>query len=114
LAQVTERLHREAAPTRRQRFYEAAAAVDDAHPILSRRPAVRALYAYLRDHPLRRAPDHELRHSFPDSRAKLRTLVDAGLVRISEEEQYRTVLPPVVVRDTVVALTPAQQTAVDG
>ena len=39
LAQVTERLHREAAPTRRQRFYEAAAAVDDAHPILSRRPA---------------------------------------------------------------------------
>jgi primosomal protein N' (replication factor Y) len=88
--------------------------VDDAHPILSRRPAVRALYAYLREHPLRRAPDHELRHSFPDSRAKLRTLVDAGLVRISEEEQYRTVLPPVVVRDTVVALTPAQQAAVDG
>ena len=43
--------------------------VDDAHSILSRRPAVRALYAYLRDHPLRRAPDHELRHSFPDSRA---------------------------------------------
>ncbi|HSP98442.1 MAG TPA: primosomal protein N', partial [Candidatus Dormibacteraeota bacterium] len=113
LAQVSERLHREVAPTLRQRFYETAAAVDDAHPMLARRPALRALYAYLRDHPLRRAPEHELRHSFPDARAKLRALLEAGLLRVREEEQYRPVLPPVTLRDSSVALTSAQQAAVD-
>ncbi|MEO8606172.1 MAG: DEAD/DEAH box helicase, partial [bacterium] len=109
---VAERLRRETAPTRRQRFYEALP-VDDAHPSLARRPALRAMHAYLRAHPLGRAPDHELRHSFPDAAAKLRTLTAAGVVRVREEEQYRTVLPPVSAPDTRVALTAAQQTAVD-
>ena len=109
---VRERLQRETAPTRRQRFYEAAPA-DDADPQLARRPALRALHAYLRAHPLGRAPDHELRHSFPGATAKLRALLAAGLVRVREEEQYRVVLPPAAARDTPVALTPAQQTAVD-
>ena len=112
IAEVVERLHREVAPTRHQRFYEAVAA-EGALDHLARRPALRALYAYLRDHPLRRAPDHELRHSFPDAAAKLRALVDAGLVRVREEEQYRPVLPPVRARDTAVSLTAAQQAAVD-
>jgi primosomal protein N' (replication factor Y) len=113
IARVSERLRREVAPTRRQRFYEAAATVDAAHPALARRPALAALYTYLRDHPLRRAPEHELRHSFPDARGKLRVLLEAGLVRVREEEQYRPVLPPVAARDREVALTPAQQAAVD-
>ena len=95
VVRVVERLRRETAPTRRVRFYEAAARVDDDDPRLARRPALRQLYAYLRDHPLRRAPAHELRHSFPDAAAKLRALVAAGLVRVREEEVYRTVLPPV-------------------
>ncbi len=113
LAQISERLQRETAPTRRQRFYEVAATVDDAHPMLARRPALRALYAYLRDHPLRRAPELELRHSFPDIRSKLRALLEAGLLRVHEEEEYRPVLPPVALRDRTVALTAAQQSAVD-
>jgi primosomal protein N' (replication factor Y) len=113
LARVSERLLREVAPTRRQRFYEVAATVDDTHPALARRPALRAIYAYLRGHPLRRAAEHELRHSFPDARAKLRALAAAGLARAREEEQYRPVLPPVTARDVAVALTPAQQAAVD-
>ena len=113
VAEVSEQLRREVAPTRCQRFYEAAATVDAGHPALARRPALQALYAYLRGHPLRRAPEHELRHSFPDARAKLRALVDAGLVRVREEEHYRPVLPAVQLRDVSVALTPAQQAAVD-
>jgi primosomal protein N' (replication factor Y) len=112
LVRVSERLRRETAPTRRQRFY---AAVSDAtaDTQLARRPALRAVYGYLRAHPLGRAPDHELRHSFPDASAKLRALLAAGLVRVSEEEQYRSVLPPVAAADVRVSLTAAQQAAVD-
>ncbi len=112
VAVVRERVRRETAPTRRQRFYEAVPR-DPLPAALARRPALRALYAYLREHPLRRAPDHELRHSFADAAAKLRALVAAGLVRVREEEQYRPVLPPVVARDVAVALTAAQEAAVE-
>jgi len=109
---VHERLRREVAPTRRQRFYEAVSN-GAASELLQRRPALRALHAYLTAHPFGRAPDHELRHSFTDATAKLRALERAGLVRAREEEQYRSVLPPIAARDTVVALTPAQTVAVD-
>ncbi len=112
IVQMRERLERETAPTRRQRFYEVVPG-SNSEARLARRPALRALYAYLRDHPLRRAPDHELRHSFPSAAAKLRALSEAGLVRMREEELYRPVLPPVTARDVQVALTPAQQAAVD-
>jgi primosomal protein N' (replication factor Y) len=111
--QVVERLRRETAPTRHVRFYEAAVSVPDDDRRIARRPALRRLYVYLRDHPLRRAPAHELRHSFPASTAKLRELIAAGLVRVREEETYRPVLPPVAAADRPVQLTPAQQTAVD-
>ena len=113
MAQVVERLRREAAPTRRLRLYEAAVRVDDDDARLSRRPALRALYAYLREHPLRRAPAHELRTRSPTRAPSCARSVDAGLVRMREEETYRAVLPPVVVRDRPVTLTAAQQTAVD-
>src|SRR5690606_13946416 len=74
---------------------------------------LRELYVYLRDHPLRRAPAHELRHSFANATAKLQALQAAGLVRVREEEVYRTVLPPIGARDRPPALTAAQQAAVD-
>ena len=113
LVAIAERLRREVAPTRRLRFYAAAVRVGDDDARLARRAALRALYAYLRDHPLRRAPAHELRHSFANAAAKLGTLIDCGLVHMREEETYRTVLPPVRVADRPVALTAAQQAAVD-
>jgi primosomal protein N' (replication factor Y) len=113
LVRVVERLRGETAPTRRLRFYEAAVHVGDDDSRLSRRGALRTLYAYLRDHPLRRASAHELRHSFANAAAKLRELVGAGLVRVREEEAYRTVLPPLAAVDRPAALTPAQQAAVD-
>ncbi|MGH7290511.1 MAG: replication restart helicase PriA, partial [Myxococcota bacterium] len=113
LVQVAERLHREVAPTRHQRVYAAATRVDDGDARLARRPALRAVYAYLRDHPLRQAPDVELRQSFGGATAKLRTLVEMGLVRVREEESYRPVLPPVAGVDRPVTLNPAQQAAVD-
>jgi primosomal protein N' (replication factor Y) (superfamily II helicase) len=113
IVSVVERLRREVAPTRRVRVYEAALKVGDDDARLARRTALRAVYAYLRDHPLRRAPAHELRHSFANAAAKLRQLIAVGLVRVREEETYRTVLPPVVGLDRPVALTAAQQVAVD-
>ncbi|MDX2169043.1 MAG: primosomal protein N' [Deltaproteobacteria bacterium] len=113
VVRISERLRRESAPTRRQRFYSAAVAVQDADERLVRRRALRAVYVYLRDHPLGRAPDHELRHSFSDAAAKLRALLGAGLVRVEEEEQYRSVLPPAAARDVALALTAAQQAAVE-
>ena len=39
-------------------------------------PRCAPLYGYLRDHPLRRAPAHELRHSFANATTKLRALID--------------------------------------
>ncbi|MFN8643989.1 MAG: hypothetical protein U0802_20900 [Candidatus Binatia bacterium] len=73
---------------RRQRFYEAAATVDDAHPALACRPALRALYAYLRDHPLRRAPERTLRHRFLDARGQAARARRRRPGAAREEEQY--------------------------
>ena len=113
VVRIVERLRREAVPTRRLRVYESAVRVDDDDARLQRRPALQALYRYLRDHPLRRAPAHELRNSFANAHVKLRALSDAGLVRMREEETYRVVLPPVAAVDRPVRLTAAQETAVD-
>ncbi len=113
LVRIEERLRREHAPTRRLRWYEIALRVDDDDERLARRPALRALYGYLRDHPLRHAPAHELAHSFANARTKLRELVGSGLVRVREEESYRAVLPPIGGRDRPPTLTRAQQAAVD-
>jgi primosomal protein N' (replication factor Y) len=108
---VVERVRREVAPTRRERWYEAAVDADPSDPRLARRPALRALYDYLRVHPLRRVPARELRLSFPAAAAKLRALVDSGLLRVREEEQYRAVLPPLAMSDVAVDLTAAQRAA---
>src|SRR4030095_12131576 len=113
IVRIVERLRREVAPTRRLRFYEAAEHVGDDDVRLARRPALPPLYSYLRDHPLRRAPTHELSHSFANAATKLRALVDAGLVRMREEETYRPLLRAAAPVDRPVRLTPAQQTAVD-
>lgn len=112
IIRVEERLRRERAPTRLLRSYEAVPHAE-ADARLARRPALRALYAYLRDHPLRRAPAHELRHTFPAATAKLRALAESGLVRMREEETYRSVLPPIGARDQAPPLTAAQQAVVD-
>lgn len=109
IIRVVERLRREVAPTRHARWYEAVAG---AEPALGRRPALRQIFEYLRDHPLRRATAVELRASFPAAAAKLKALMAAGLVRCREEEQYRTVLPPVVHPDRPVTLTAPQSAAV--
>jgi len=108
---LVERVRREAAPTRHISLYEALAR-EDTGDRLARRPALRALYDYLRGHPLRRADAAELRASFPNAAAKLRELVTAGLVRRRSEEIYRPVLPPVAGPDRPVTLTAAQQEAV--
>jgi primosomal protein N' (replication factor Y) len=113
IVRVEERLRREVAPTRWVRLYEAAARLADDDPTWRRRPALLALYRYLRDHPLGHATQREIGDSFADSARKLRALADAGLVRWRQEERYRTVLPPIAVADREVALTAAQTAAVE-
>jgi primosomal protein N' (replication factor Y) len=110
---IREQLRRETAPTRHVRSYAAARAMTDDDAWLARRPALRAVYTYLRDHPLRRAPQHEIRASFANAAAKLRELLAAGLVRVHEEEAYRSPLPPVVAVEREPVLTAAQRSAVD-
>ncbi|HUI26134.1 MAG TPA: primosomal protein N' [Candidatus Kryptonia bacterium] len=91
LVEVDETL-REHAPTKHLRFYEVERRrAANAESALHRRPALAALYRYLRDHPLRRASLPELRASFPGVTLKLKQLTGAGLVRASEEEVYRAV-----------------------
>ena len=107
---IEERLRREHAPTRRLRSYEVALRVDDDDERLARRPALRALYAYLRDHPLRRAPAHELRHSFANATAKSCASWSGPFARC-EEESHRP-LPPTA--GAIAAhLTTAQRASVD-
>jgi primosomal protein N' (replication factor Y) len=105
-----ERMRREHAPTLHAIHYQASGTVDDT--VLDRRPALAALYRYLRDHPLGGASARELRTSFPNAAAKLRALTAAGLVRERREEIYREILPPVPGPDRPVTLTDAQQAAV--
>jgi len=113
IVHLGERLQREVAPTRHVALYRATqdAPVDD--PRLARRPALRALYEYLRDHPRGEAATAELRASFPGAAAKLRALLDLGLVRRRDEEEYRSVLPRHRPRDRAVDLNPAQRDAVE-
>ena len=106
-----ERLRREHAPTLHAVEYEAAGIADD--PRLSGRPALQALDRYIRGHPLGRASARELRTTFPNAAAKVRTLLDAGLLHARREEVYREILPPVVGPDRKVTLTAAQQAALD-
>jgi primosomal protein N' (replication factor Y) len=110
---VEERLRREAAPTKRVRLYEVAARVANDDPAWRRRPALLALYAYLRDHPLGHATQREIGDSFADAARKLRALTAAGLVRWREEERYRSVLPALAGADREVDLTAAQAAAVE-
>jgi primosomal protein N' (replication factor Y) len=111
LIHVVEHVRREVAPTRHINVYEANRAVDESDERLQRRPALRKLYAYLRAHPLRRVPATEL-STFPGATAKLRTLVEAGLVYRFAEESYRSVSSHVPVPDRPVTLTAAQAAAV--
>ena len=113
VVRIAERLRREIAPTRQVRFYEVAVTVDRDEVRVRRRPALWQLYRYLCDHPLGRVTAHELRGTFPSASAKLRALVELGLVRSRTEESYRDVLPPVRSRDRRVHLTTAQRNAVE-
>jgi primosomal protein N' (replication factor Y) len=110
---LTERLKREVAPTRWVRFYRATDAADDDDPRLARRPALRRLYEYLHNHPVREASAAELRASFPGATKKLRALADMDLVRHRDEEAYRTVLSEQRPVDRAVRLSAAQQETVD-
>jgi primosomal protein N' (replication factor Y) len=112
MVRVAESVKRETAPTRHVSIYEANREVDDIDERLRRRPALRELYLYLRRHPLRRVPAHEL-SSFSGATAKLRTLVEAGLVFRFQEESYRSVQSDEPVADRPVRLTAAQAAAID-
>ncbi len=121
LARLIERLRRkgfveiretvrERAPTKHLRFYEARAhargTVD-----FARRPALAAVYHYLRDHPLKRASVAELRGSFPNVTAKLRALIAAELIQWRDEEVYRPVAAATP-SDRMVVPTPDQADAI--
>ena len=101
--------------TKHARFYQAARALgtDEADTWRTRRPSQYALYKYLYEHPLKRAPASELRTTFLNLWAKLAALRAAGLVGIVEEEVYRPILPErATVADRPVQLTAAQAQAV--
>lgn len=110
--EVVERVRREVAPTKHVTLYEANRDIDDADERLHRRPALRHLYAYLRQHPLRRVAASELA-TFAGATAKLRTLVEAGMVFRFEEESYRPIQSEEPGTDRPVTLTAAQAEAVD-
>src|SRR5262249_27130770 len=96
-------------PTKHRRFYRVARelSTDEDREWRRKRPAQYAVYTYLHTHPLRRAQVLELNATFPNAAAKLR-----GLVEVTEEEVYRSVLPDTVVADRPVQLTAAQRAAV--
>ncbi|MFQ5665913.1 MAG: primosomal protein N' [Candidatus Binatia bacterium] len=101
-------------PTKHERHYRVARvlASDEACEWQRKRPAQYAVYAYLRQHPLRRARALELHATFPNASAKLGALIKAGLVSVVEEEVYRPVLSDTVLQDRPVGLTTAQRDAV--
>jgi primosomal protein N' (replication factor Y) len=111
---IEEQLRGGEAPTKRLRYYRTARplAPDEACDWRRRRPAQYAIYAYLHDHPLRRAAAAELHATFPNVQPKLGALISAGLVAVVQEEVYRSVLPDVWPADRPVALTDAQGDAV--
>jgi primosomal protein N' (replication factor Y) len=110
---VVEEVKREAAPTKHTLLYEAVGVPPPADNLLAKRPALRQLYDYIRNHPLGQACASELRVTFPGAAAKLRTLMDLGLIRRREQETYRSVLPLMTEPDRAVTPTPAQQDAVE-
>jgi len=102
-------------PTKHERYFRAAREMgaDEAREWHRKRPAQYALYAYLHQHPLRRALAPELHATFPNASAKLGALLKAKLVSVVEEEVYRPVLSEVAQEDRTVDLTAAQRSAVD-
>ncbi len=113
--QVSYELGRQDGATKRVRYYRAIGSLGtaDRREWSRHRPAQFALYSYLLDHPLGRAPAGELRTTFGTLTAKLHALTKAGLVSAVEEEIYRPVLPAsTAVRDDRVQLTAAQQQAI--
>jgi len=100
--------------TRHRRFYRVCQTLGAAEIEFwaRRRPARYAVYHYLAEHPLGRAPLTELEGSFPQARNHVRALVAEGIVAVESEEIYRDVLsdePPV---DRPVRLDDAQSIAV--
>ena len=112
---LDEHLRGGAAPTRHERYYETIRDLvgNEAQEWRRKRPAQYALYAYLHEHPLRRARSPELYGSFANPSAKLAALLTAGLIQVVDEEVYRTVLPEVPGEDRPVRLTDAQRAAID-
>ncbi len=114
LITVDEQVRSGVTPTKHRRYYQTARllAAEEARQWRTRRPAQYAVYAYLHDHPFRRAGSGELHATFANLTAKLRALISAGLVAVMQEEVYRPVLPHAVPDDRAVDLTGAQRDAV--
>ncbi len=112
---IEDRLTGADGPTKRERYFrvQRVLAEDELRIWQRRRPAQYALYAYLHDHPLRRARAAELHATFPGASARVAALIKAGLVAVEDEEVYRTVLPEAPPADRPVELTAAQRLAVD-
>jgi primosomal protein N' (replication factor Y) len=111
---IEERVHSGGASTKYERYYHVSGSLDAAtlREWRRKRPAQYAVYAYLHDHPLRRARMAELAGSFPNAPAKVAALMKVGAVAVTEEEVYRPVLPEEPGDDRPVDLTPAQRAAV--
>src|SRR5262249_34071874 len=114
IVQIEERLRGGDAPTKHERYFGAAHALapDEVRAWQRKRPAQYAGYAYLQQHPLRRARLLELSATFPNAAAKVNALVNAGLVSVTDEEVYRPVFVDTAPVDRPVQLTVAQEAAV--
>ena len=115
LVGIEHRLRPASGRTRHRRFYRVRETLgpDDAAKWARKRPAMFRLYAYLAEHPLRRATMQELESSFPQASATVRRLRAERIVEVIEEELLREVLPEGRPRDRPVTLSTAQATAVD-
>lgn len=114
VVRVDEELRGGDGPTKHERYYAAALDLDAGamREWQRKRPAQYAVYAYLHQHPLRRARMLELRATFPNASGKLNALVQADLVTVADEEVYRPVFLETTPTDRPVQLTDAQQAAV--
>ncbi len=113
LLEMRDEVRNATARTRIERFYRVAQQLEHEalRALQQRRPAQFALYSYLRQHPLLRAPLRELDISFGNAAAKLRELVKAGLVEVISEEVYRPHLPDTLPQDRIVDLAGSQEAA---
>jgi primosomal protein N' (replication factor Y) len=111
---IEEELRGGEGPTKHERYFAAATdlTADATREWQRKRPAQYAVYAYLHQHPLRRARMLELSATFPNAAGKLGALVKAGLVSVVDEEVYRPVFLETTPTDRPVQLTDAQQVAV--